>query len=207
MKLEDLKFGMVCRLRNKGEIVILDDGSYYYELYKHRNYIINNYNKDFKHKQHDYFDIMEVSFGNEIIFKRKESRWFVPEDGEKYYFLDSYGEVIEYINQQGVYDKGIFNYQRVFKTQEEAFKRLKEQQATLSVERWIAENDVEVDIYDNDKTKYYIVYDIERKELRVDYYNHYITAPKQFILSSGKKAEELIKEREKELKIMFGVEE
>lgn len=39
------------------------------------------------------------------------------------------------------------------------------------------------------------------------YYNIYITIPKQFILSSEEKALQLIKEREKELKLMFGVEE
>lgn len=36
---------------------------------------------------------------------------------------------------------------------------------------------------------------------------YYIHIPKQFILSSKQKSEQLIKEREKELKIMLGVEE
>lgn len=45
------------------------------------------------------------------------------------------------------------------------------------------------------------------KEFEIMSLYHYICIPKQFILSSKEKAEQLIKERENELKIMLGVEE
>ena len=207
MKLKDLKQGMVGELRNKRSIVVVTSRNYFTDGFSMFHLLEEKYNDDLTHKEHKHLDIMEVSFGNGVIFKRNENRWFVPEVGKKYYFTTYYGEITSFTNTEARVDNEIFNSQRVFKTEEEAEKRLRQQQATLSVERWIAENDVGVDVCDTDITKYYIVYDIGRKELRIDYYNHYITAPKQFTLSNGKKAEELIKEREKELKIMLGVEE
>lgn len=86
-------------------------------------------------------------------------------------------------------------------------KRLRQQQATLSVERWIAKNDVEVDVYDTNVLKCSVYYYGEVKEFGIMSSRFYIYMPKQFILSSVEKAKQLIKEREKELKIMFGVEE
>lgn len=236
MKLKDLKQGMVCKLRNKEKITVVDYGLFAKKVEiltpeinynngdfthkKHKDLDIKKitysneisipekeYNEDFTHRRLNYLDIMEITYGDKVVFKRNESRWYVPEYDEEYFYTTTYGGIGLTINTQFAADIDILNNTRVFKTREEVDKRLKQQQTALSVERWIAENDVEVDICDTDITKYCIVYDIEDKELGVDYYNLYIQAPKQFILSSEEKAEQLIEEREKELKIMLGVEE
>lgn len=209
MKLNELKQGMVCKLRNSDVITILDDGKkyYLYDSIEEVGNLIDVYNEDLMHKRHSFFDIMQITYGNEVVFQRHESRWFVPEMGEEYYFLNPYGDVNSFINTKDKADDRIINNQRVFKTKEEAEKRLKQQQATLSVERWIAENDVEVDLLDEDVRKYHFTYDVETKEFKISSYYYRIITPKQFILSSEEKVLQLIKEREKELKIMFGVEE
>ena len=206
MKLKDLKQGMVCKVRSGESIVIVNNG-----VFLRRTFGIytleEKYNENLTHKQLNYLDIMEITYGNELVFKRNESRWFVPEYGERYYFTSSYGEITSSTNTEDKVDNEIFNIQRVFKTREEAEKRLEQQQAALSVERWIAENDVEVDVYDTNVLKCSLYYYNEAKEFGVMSSNYRIIIPKQFILSSPEKAEQLIKEREKELKIMLGVEE
>lgn len=205
MKLNELKRGMVLKLRNKESIIVID-----YRLFVRKLELLTSeieYNEDLTHKKHKELDIMKITYGNEVVFKRNESRWFVPEVGERYYFLTYYGEITSFTNTETKVDNEIFNIQRVFKTQEEAEKRLKQQQATLSVERWIAENDVEVDLDEFNVLKCSVAYNVDTKELWTMTSRYYIYAPKQFILSSPEKAEQLIKEREKELKIMLGVEE
>ena len=206
MKLSNLRQGMVCKLRHDESITIVNKGVFFRRIFG-IHILEEKYNDDLTHKEHKYLDIMEITFGNEVVFKRNESRWFEPEYDEEYFYTTTYGGIASTINIQFAADIDVLNNTRVFKTREEAEKRLRQQQAALSVERWIAENDIEVDVCDTDITKYYIVYDIEDKELEVGYYNLYITTPKQFILSSEEKAEQLIEEREKELKIMLGVEE
>lgn len=206
MKVKDLKQGMVGELRSGESITVLDSG-YYFINGLMISTMEEKYNEDLTHKGNKDLDIIEITYGDKVVFKRNESRWFVPEDGERYYFIRSFGDSYSFSNSKDNTDYEIFNTVKVFKTKEEAEKRLRQQQATLSVERWITENDVEVDVCDTDITKYYIVYDIVGKELKVDYYYRYITRPKQFTLSSEEKGLQLIKEREKELKIMFGVEE
>lgn len=206
MKLKDLIQGMVCKLRNKESITVVNMG-YYFTGGNLMFTLEGRYNEDLTHKKKKQLDIVEVSFGDKVIFKRNESRWFVSEFGERYYYISRYGEIISYTNTGDKVDNEIFNIQRVFKTEEEAEKRLRQQKATLSVERWIAENDVEVDISDLNVLKCSLYYDVEAKEFGVMSSHYYIYMPKQFVLSSQEKAKQLIKEREKELKIMFGVEE
>lgn len=206
MKLKDLRQGMVCKLRNKESITVVD-----YGLFAKKLEILTpeiNYNEDLTHRKFKQLDIMEVTYGDKVVFERKESnRWHVPEYDEKYFFIDEFGEIRSYKNLQAEYNDKLFDTERVFKTKEEAEKRLRQQQATLSVERWIAENDVEVDINDLNVLKCSLYYDVEAKEFGVMSSHYYIYMPKQFVLSSQEKAKQLIKEREKELKIMFGVEE
>lgn len=209
MTLKDLKQGMVCELRNSEVITVLDGGSYYNSNYKDRPYLFDRYNDDLTSKEEKDYDIIKITYGDKVVFERKVSSWFVPELDESYFFKNSFGMVSSMINNQFSTDINIFNSQRVFKTYEEAKKRLKQQQATLSVERWIAENDVEVDVCNTNVLKWIIVYDydVDIKRFKTISTYFYVYTPKQFILSSEEKAKQLIKEREKELKIMFGVEE
>lgn len=206
MKLKDLMQGMVCKLRN-GESITVANSGYYFTSGFIMLTLEERYNKDLTHKKHKRLDIMEITYGDEVVFERNESnRWFVPEVEETYYYINNYGDACLRTNSRAESHNELFDNERVFKTKEEAEKRLRQKQATFSVERWIAENDVEVDVFDTNVAKWFIAYNISKKELAINYYIGYIIAPKQFILSSEEKALQLIKEREKELKIMFGVE-
>lgn len=207
MTLKELKQGMVCELRNKGNFTVLDGGSYYNSNYKDRPYLVDRYNDDLTSKEIKSYDIMKITYGDKVVFERKETRWFVPEVWERYYFSNNRGVVVSSKNIQDEMDERIFNTHKVFKTKEEAEKRLRQQQATLSVECWIVENDVEVDLYDTDVSKWSFAYDIDLEKFVAIASYYRIFRPKQFILSSEEKTKQLIKEREKELKIMFGVEE
>lgn len=205
MKLKDLKQGMVGKVRN-GEFITVANSGYFVTNVLLRFTLEEKYNEDLTHKENKQLDVMKVTYGDKVVCKRNESRWFVPEVREEYFYTNDFGRVSSTNNMQFSGDSDILNNIRVFKTEEEAEKRLEQQRATLSVERWIAENDVEVDLDNTNVYKCSVYYFVETKEFKVMSYSYYIYMPKQFILSSEEKAEQLIEEREKELKIMFGVE-
>ena len=141
MKLEDLKQGMVCELRDGYEIIILSNDKYmfilengFYQLseYYNDNLISIDRNID--------YDIIKVTFGNDVIYERQENNlFFEPKKGERYYYIAD-DSVNGHLNDT-LYDGDILKTNIVFKTREEAEKELLRQQAKIRVIKEIARLD------------------------------------------------------------------
>lgn len=140
---------------------------------------------------------------------KKESGYWEPEDGEKYYWIDGYGQVEcnEWNEWNGwAFGHGLLSIGNVFRTEEEAQRELDKLKALTKIRKYIAEHDMEFvpDWEDEEQRKLYICYDPVEKcfdwvwSSRTQY-----LAP--FFFASEKHAEQVIEDCEDELKVLFGV--
>ena len=134
---------------------------------------------------------------------KKESKpiWFVPEKGEIFFYVDTYGNVTWKI--AGFDSNKILEHNQVFKTEEEALDYSEYKKAEVSIKKRIAElnkgwrPDWEKDI----QQKYYIFYDNLREILDYDYCYTGQFLPNAFYLKDQKTARQIIYELEEELKL------
>lgn len=210
MKLNELKQGMVCELRDERKIIIVNKKEYINEEYVGTHLLETNFNNDLTTRtNHKEQDIMKVFYGDKVVWERKESTFWVPEKGERYYFVRHYGDVERYKYEDDKTDSGILKTVLVFKTKEEAEKQLRKQQATIRVIKEIARlNEGWVPNWDSGDEKYYIetFFDDRVYKLAVDYVIGFKTADNNLYLKSRVLAEQLIETHEQDLKIMLEVE-
>ena len=133
---------------------------------------------------------------------KKESKpnWFIPEEDEDFYYVDTYGDV-NWNNANG-YSDNILKHNQVFKTREEANNHLKVMKAEVSINKRIAElNEGWKPDWENTiQKKYYIFYDNFREILD---YNRSSAQfqPNALQLKDKKVARQIIDELEEELKL------
>lgn len=158
--------------------------------------------------------IKEITGNKELIdtlkakFGKKESGWFVPKIGEKYWYL-SEDDIFYDINSNFCSDKNIFNSQQVFRTEEEAIKADKQRMAKVRILKRIAEENAKegwvCDWSNYTQGKYFFVYDHVYDELSIDYYVSCQPIETGFYMSETV-AEKLKKELLEDYKIYLGVE-
>ena len=219
MKLKDLKQGMVCELRNGYEIIILSNNKYVFDtavndVYQlSKDYNDNLINIDSNDPDIDY-DIIKVTFGNEVIYERPESNlFFEPEKGETYYFINE-GGVWSLVNDSD-YDDAIIKTNIVFKTKEEAEKELLRRQAKIRVIKEIARLNDGWDVkehWGNNLIEkyliayYHIAYYHETSKLTVSSAFNFKTLDNNLYLKTRELAEQLIETHSDDLKLMLEVE-
>lgn len=75
MKLKDLKQGMVCELRNGNPFAVLDTNAGR-KFYNDRSNAIftlsDDYKDDLTHEYQKDYDIIKVTYGNDVIYERQE---------------------------------------------------------------------------------------------------------------------------------------
>ena len=206
MKPNELKQGMVCEMRNKLSFTIVDnDKAFRPDMYF---CLSGNYENNLTHKRDKQHDIMKVFYGDKVVWERKESTFWLPENGEKYYFL-SHRKVTEaYINENDDWDRELFKATLVFRTEEEAEKQLLKQQATIRVIKEIARLNAGwlPNWNDGNESKYFIHFSYENDILNYSTCFKHKHLDNNLYLKSEELAKKLIATHEQDLKRMLEVE-
>lgn len=136
---------------------------------------------------------------------KKSGKW-IPDYGEKYYYLSSYFEVLEDTNFENIFSKGRIKYNKIFETRAEAqeyadyLKAKKEYSYEFSKEKW--ENTNTNAIY-----KHYIYYDFNDKAFYIGS-AEYCGRIGGIYFKTKEKAQAFIDKYKKQiLKFEFGIEE
>lgn len=140
-------------------------------------------------------------------FEKKEGR-FVPEMDGEYFFVDSDGNIDEDVFKGWGGDFFRLNTGNCFKTEEEAEKHQAKLKAIADITAYMYANDMVLDpdwdAVNQGKLRIYYNYEIENLYYYIDF-NHQYQKEIPFI-NSIENAEKLIKEKDKELKLIFNVE-
>lgn len=133
----------------------------------------------------------------------KESGWYEPKNGEKYYFLDE--EVVQSLQWEGCdWDRRIAKRQQLFRTKEEAEEAGKRRIAETTIKRWIAKrSDWKPDWTDRQQKKWRVNYDHETSMFDCRYTTYTQHAADFF--PSQELAEQCVKECRDSWKIIYGV--
>ena len=207
MKLSDLKKGMICKLRNDYEIIILSNNTYVFDYLNHNVYLLSkDYNDDLTYQYQNDYDIIKVSYGDKVLFERQEiNLFFEPKKQERYYYINE-GGVWSLVNDSN-YDDAILRTNIVFKTKEEAEKELLKQQARVRVIKEIARlNNGWTPSWNVNERKYYIDFSYYRNKL---VYNHCVKSKhldNNLYLKTEELAKQLIETHSEDLKLMLEVE-
>ena len=135
----------------------------------------------------------------------KSGKW-IPDYGEKYYYLSSYFEVLEDTNFENIFSKGRIKYNKIFETRAEAqeyadyLKARKEYSYEFSKEKW--ENTNTNAIY-----KHYIYYDFNDKTFYIGSAEYCGRIGTTYFKTHEKAQEFLDKYKKQILKFEFGIEE
>ena len=139
----------------------------------------------------------------------KESKVWKPKDGEKYWYVCSFGEVMDTCWDDD-YDScdGHLLMGNVYQTKEQAEFELEKRKVEVELQRFAIEhNECEIDWNDFTKDKHFIFYSPYREELAIDCRSH--SKANDVYFTSSKIAEQAIKtigvDRLK--KYYFGVED
>ena len=205
MKLNELKQGMVCERRDGDNITIINDNRFIDDCSYDSKLYIHHYEDGLKHKWYRSKDIMKVSYGDKVVWERKESTYWEPEFGERYYHMGRFGGVDCSKYDSGA-DERAFETQLVFKTREEAEKHLLKQQAKMRVIKEIARLNEgwKPNWKDWDELKYNVA--ILDKELVFGENYALKMTDNNLYLKSEELVEQLIETHEKDLKLMLEVE-
>ena len=208
MKLNELKQGMVCERRDGSKITIINENEYA-TISGSVRCLNENYRDDLTSKSSKKeYDIIKVSYGDKLVWERKESTFWLPEKGEKYYFISQFGS-IDNFNNNDIVDERLSKHQLVFRTKEEAEKQLLKQQATIRVIKDIARrNEGWLPNWDDIEQKYYIetFFDDGVWKLGVESATYYKALDNNLYLKSEELAKQLIEAHEQDLKRMLEVE-
>ena len=206
MKLSDLKQGMVCELRGGDNITIINDNCFIYDGTISAKSYTHHYEDGLKHRFYSDNDIMKVSYGDKVVWERKESTYWLPKVGEKYYHMRHFGDVVSSEYDSDV-DEKVFETQLVFKTREEAKKTLLKQQAKIRVIKEIARlNEGWKPNWNENDEKHHIGFTHGLGELISIVSVNYKELDNNLYLKSEKLAYKLIETHEKDLKLMLEVE-
>lgn len=156
------------------------------------------------------FDNKEIEISDESFeafkqqFLPKDKRW-VPEYGEKYWYVNNVGNEDWRYYKNDVIDNFRINTGNCFKTREEAEKHQDKLFAIAEVTAYMYENDLvlEPDWSDKKQRKYYIYYYNEYKKFSYEY--HYYTQYCNILpyLKSSEACQQVIKEKEEALNKIF----
>ena len=146
----------------------------------------------------------------EAFIKQGESKVWKPEDGEKYYCIDE-GRVVEVQgwNRNNVWHERRWEIGNCYRTKKEVQAAVTKQKALVRINRYIEENfgKWEPDWENKMQSKWFIYYDYSRAVSRFMYHHASDVQRATFIpyLEKESHAEQLIKDMEGDLRIVFGI--
>lgn len=125
--------------------------------------------------------------------------------GEIYYTIKN-GEIDDYEEENDIYDDSCWLIGDYYRTQEEAGKEIEKRKAIMRIRRCSAEKWGEFvpDWSDHDQVKFFIYYDHEKQSFYGDY-NHYIQNLSFIYFEKQEHIDEVIKNFEKDLKLIFDI--
>ena len=152
--------------------------------------LINNVNNKFLELQED-------------IKESKKKSW-IPDIGDKYYFIDKCKEIDEHTWNNDEIDKFFLSIDNVYQTKEEAkaigFRKVFEQQLFTRLRKFADEkNEAKIDWNNHDQYKYYIYYDYRSKKLKIKFNQYYKTFQQDIYFTSSNIAKEAVKDFEDDL--------
>lgn len=132
--------------------------------------------------------------------------WFEPKEGGRYWFLTEVDYASCFYNDDDT-DKEILARGQVFATEEEAEKADRWRIALTAIRKYIATNmPFKPDWGDGNQRKYYAYCETDERIIEATSCAVSRTNPLDIYVSSSANAEQLIKDQEQNLKILFGVE-
>jgi hypothetical protein len=140
-------------------------------------------------------------------YKNKDKRW-KPEVNKGYFYVDDFRYISNAIFVNDKHDRYHLGQGNMFKTQAEAEKHVEKLEAISDVVNYCYENDFVVDYVLNEDKKFFIQYSIEGNEDKCFVTNFcygWIDVAVLPYLKSEEAALQVIKEKEKELKLIFDV--
>ena len=159
---------------------------------------IEDLRKEFNNK----LDELKEEYKKEEYKKEKSKKW-TPEYGEEYFFLNVGLEINSNINYFYKDDMGIFEYNKIFKTYEEAQEYADYLKARCEYSYEFSKEELK----DIKKEKYYIYYDYSEEKLEV-FYCYYYGRLNQIYFKTEAQAQAFIDKYKKQiLKFEFGIEE
>ena len=138
-------------------------------------------------------------------FSPKKGLW-KPEKGEEYYYITEYGDVLSAIWREAQYEKEFLAIGNCFRTREQAEQEVAKRKAIQSVKIYIAENfPFEPDWENEPQEKWTVYYRFDRKRFDTEC-NETAKGYSPFgYLKSDEDCEQLIKDMEAELKIIWEI--
>lgn len=132
-----------------------------------------------------------VEKGNQTNERHSKSEIWKPLNGENYYFIRAEGTVDYYGWNNDTTDERQFKCGNCYRTKEEAEFVLEKRQVEVELQRFSDKNNEGIfDIFDTEIDKYYIKYDLEEKEIAIDYRNYALCG--EVVFSSKVIAEQAI---------------
>lgn len=128
-----------------------------------------------------------------LDIEEPKSKDWEPKKGDIYYFINSFGQVDNYNNQEDSNDKKIINFGNYFKTEEDAKHMVEKLKVIRELQKFAYENNGgEIDWKAFSQYKYKIFYDVEDNDLYVDYSVYYKSEPFNIYFISFKIAKKAI---------------
>lgn len=154
-------------------------------------------------KKHGNVSVNEKELKELLVIKDK--KYFIPELGEEYWFVDFAGDVGYAVNNLDNIDAKIFENQEVFRTTEEAEEHAKKQRFLLQMKRDFLDNSDDIDWEYKGQTKWSIGYDHDIDKIDIDgmwktQFNDFHTTNKEWLEEYIEKHEEDIKKYYFEIK-------
>lgn len=131
--------------------------------------------------------------------KETKNKYWIPKDGEKYFYIDNWGNVCHSTWNNDTIDKYRLSIGNIYKTEEGAKKiglrEVFKQQLFAKLKRFADENNEgKIDWNNNDQKKYGIGYGCDKKLIYVDYRYYYREFQQDIYFTSKEIAEKAVEE-------------
>lgn len=102
-----------------------------------------------------------------LLETKKEGRYFKPEVGERYFFIDSVIGIDNHINDDDTIDRYLISRGNCYRTKEDAELALAKEQALVRLWNWAEENAPFESNWSNTTAKYCTYYDQDAKKFKL----------------------------------------
>lgn len=135
--------------------------------------------------------------------KEEEKKW--PQEGDRYYCIESAGNIEDYFYEGSPIDDEICRIGNIFRTEEEAEFKLEQLKVLHELEE-LADDDQP---WDKNNSHYNIAYEYEDNNIRIESWKHYQTSPIKYYFKSHESAQAAIDKigEDRLIKYYFGIKE